>query len=51
MIECPEIQYLNSLLIVGLDNFNSREIKINTVNNDATTITDYIKEVLYIKRV
>ena len=31
MKECPEIQYLNSLLTNELDKFNSREININIV--------------------
>lgn len=37
MKECPEIQYLNSLLTGGLNKFKSLEIDRNTVNNNTTT--------------
>ena len=57
MVECPNLQYLNTLLTLGLESFNCRDISIETVNNNTTVIdssdnwsTLLIKEALYIKR-
>ena len=57
MVECPNLQYLNTLLTLDLESFNCRDISIETVNNNTTVIdssdnwsTLLIKEALYIKR-
>ena len=57
MVECPNLQYLNTLLTLDLESFNCCDISIETVNNNTTVIdssdnwsTLLIKEALYIKR-
>ena len=57
MRECPEVLYLNTLLTLGLESFNPRDISIETVTNNTTVVdasdswsTLLIKEALYIKR-
>lgn len=58
MKQCPEIQYLSSLLAIGLDKFNCREINIHVFDSSTTIIASsdnswelLIKEALYIKQV
>ena len=56
MKECSELHYLNTLLTLNLDSFDSRDISIETVKNNTKVIDSsdnwsklLIKEALYIK--